>query len=370
MSSFNVFVVDDDEMLRDLLNSVISPHFPVQLFNSAEELLMALESDRPGIVVLDIGLPGMDGYECCRNIRENYGDLPVMFLSGHDTVDARLKGYDVGGDDFVVKPFDTSELVTKLKVFHRAAEQRANLREQAEASEQLSSLVLASMDESGLVLQFLSKAISCETPLEIAEALLHLMRGYRVAGAIQTHCDGQIENFSSEGDAKPLEASVMDHLRTLGRLFEFKNRSVFNFERVTLMISNMPTHDADFCGRIRDNLTMALQGADARLAALETAHIERRKQSANQWALQSIKATIAELQEAQQNQHIAGARITEELQEALMKSYVHLGLTDGQEHYISDLVQGYLDQLVGVFDQGEDTQKMLGGVLETLEAAQ
>ena len=370
MSEFKVYVVDDDELLREMLDAVLSPQFTVSCFDSSEALLARMESEKPKLIVLDVGLPGMDGYACCRSIRENYGSLPVVFLSGHDTIDARLEGYDAGGDDFIVKPCDAQELIQKLKVFERLAAHETDLAEQIESSEQLSSLVLASMDESGLVLQFLAKAIACETPHELAEALLHLMRGYRLAGGVQTRCDGEKQNIGAEGENRPLESSVLDHVSTLGRLFEFKNRSVFNFERVTLMIVNMPVSDSDFCGRIRDNLTMALQGADARLAALEAAQIERRKQSANQWALQSIKATIAELSEAQQKQRFSGATITQELQEALLRSFVHLGLTESQEQFIGQMVQGYLDQLIAVFDQGADTQTMLGDVLASLESAQ
>lgn len=370
MSEFILHIVEDEEMLRDQLESVLGEHFPVRLFASGEALLSALPEERPGLVILDIGLPGIDGYDCCREIREHFRDLPVLFLSGHDTVDARLEGYEAGGDDFVVKPFSPDELLRKLKVFERLAGERANLKEQIQASEQLSSLVLASMDESGLVLQFLSKAIACETPREVGEALLHLMRGYRLAGAVQTRCDGEVLNVCAHGDSSPLEASVLGHVCTLGRMFEFRNRSVFNFDHVTLMIDNMPTQDTEFCGRLRDNLAIALQGADARLATLEIAHADKRRHKAGQWAIENIKAAVQDLKNANRRQRQAGAALTAELQETLTHSFVGLGLTEAQEQFISDLVYGCLDQLTAVLDQGEDTHRLLSELQTQLEAAQ
>lgn len=370
MSDFSIYVVEDEELLRDQLDSVLGQHFPVRLFASGEALLSALADRRPGLVILDIGLPGIDGYDCCREIREHFDDLPVLFLSGHDTVEARLEGYEAGGDDFLVKPFSPEELLRKLKVFERIAGERANLKEQVQASEQLSSLVLASMDESGLVLQFLSKAIACETPREVGEALLHLMRGYRVQGAVQARCESECINLCSHGDSSPLEASVLGHVSTLGRMFEFRARSVFNFDHVTLMIENMPTQDSEFCGRLRDNLAIALQGADARLATLENAQAERRRHKAGQWAIENIKAAIQDIKNANRRQRNNGAELSNRLQETLTHSFVGLGLTEDQEQFISDLVYGCVDQLTAVLDQGEDTHRLLSELQTQLEAAQ
>lgn len=375
MSEFRIFVVDDEEMMTDLMDAILSPHFQVEIFRSAEDCLEAIESRRksasklPRLVVLDVGLPGVSGYECCRLIRELDSDLPVIFVSGHDTIEARIEGYDAGGDDFVVKPFDTSELLRKIRVFARIEEKKSSLAEQVTASEQLSTLALASMDESGLVLQFMSKAIGCASPEELAEALLHLLRGYRLEGAVQLRYGGTSFNLSGEGANRPLESSVLDHVRTLGRIFEFKTRSVYNFGNVTVMVSNMPVGDPYFCGRIRDNLAIAAAGADARLAAMETEVAERKRFEANRRALERIKATVRDLGAAQAAQQKSGGELSQELQERLAKSYVQLGLTENQERYVTDMVQGTVDRMAAIFDQGEQTRAMLDGLIAELESA-
>lgn len=77
----------------------------------------------------------------------------------------------------------------------------------------------------------------------------------------------------------PLGVSVINHARDLGLIFETKKRSVHNFERVTLMINNLPLNDPDYCGRLRDHLSVAPQSVDSRLKAIETDETNRRSQA-------------------------------------------------------------------------------------------
>lgn len=374
MSEFRIFVVDDDEMVTEVMQDVLAAVGPIETFVSSEACLERMEIGQrdgvlPKLVILDVGLPGIDGYECCRLIKEICPDLPVMFVSGHESNEARLQGYDAGGEDFVVKPFSNAELLNKVKVFQRKLVKEESLADQVAMSEQLSNLALASMDESGLVLQFLSKVIACETPAELTEALLHLMRGYRRNGAVQLRCAGEESNRCADGSSSPLEVSVLDHVRTLGRMFEFKTRSVINYDRVTVMVSDMPVEDPDFCGRIRDNLSIAAQGADARLAAMETSLSERKRFEANLHALARIKSTIAELSVADRAQRELTENFSQELLETLTKSFVRLGLTDNQESFLTDLVQGHVAEMLAANDQSVRTQELLAELMSDLESA-
>ena len=374
MGEFRVFIVDDEEMIVDVMQDVLAPLGQIEAFSSSEACLERLELAQrdgtlPHLVILDIGLPGIDGYECCRLIKDMAPELPVMFVSGHESSEARLQGYDVGGEDFVVKPFANAELFNKVKVFQHRLDKAQSLAEPMAMSEQLSNLALASMGESGLVLQFLSKAIVCDTQEELADAVLHLLRGYQRHGAVQIRSVTGIINRCSDGSSSPLEVSVLDHVKTLGRMFEFKTRSVVNYDHVTIMVSDMPVGDADFCGRIRDNLSIAAQGCDARLAAMETALSERKRFEANQKVLGSLKKTIAELSEVERTQRETMGHLSGALLDTLTKSYVHLGLTENQERFLTDLVQGDITEMLSVNNQSARTQELLAGLMREIEAA-
>ena len=147
-------------------------------------------SDRPGypadLAILDVMLPGMDGYTLCRRIKDTPAlrNIPVTFVSSNDTIEERVTGYDAGGEDFIVKPFEPEELLRKLLVAQNMIAGQRSLAVQAEEAELLSSLVMANMDETGILLQFMSKLIAMESDDEIATGL-HLRRDQLVCH----HCD-------------------------------------------------------------------------------------------------------------------------------------------------------------------------------------
>jgi DNA-binding response OmpR family regulator len=120
-----VFVVDDEENIRYLVRQyLLREGFQVETFASVEELRARLESGYPDLVILDIMLPGEDGLEFCRELRRR-SEVPVIFLSARDEEVDRILGLELGGDDYVTKPFSPRELVARVRsVLRRAAPSR------------------------------------------------------------------------------------------------------------------------------------------------------------------------------------------------------------------------------------------------------
>lgn len=120
-----VLVVDDTRVGRMLVDSVLKAdgHMVIEAESGAEALEM-LEQIRPDMIILDVRMPGMDGFELCERIRSRPETrrTPVIFLSAACSIDERVKGLSVGGDDFIRKPFDGAELVARVKLhLQRAA---------------------------------------------------------------------------------------------------------------------------------------------------------------------------------------------------------------------------------------------------------
>ncbi|WP_205411642.1 MULTISPECIES: response regulator transcription factor [Sphingomonas] len=113
-----ILVVDDDPHIRDLLSFALSKAgMRVAEAGDGEEALAAAERSPPDLMILDINMPRMDGLELCRRLRASGGglsNLPVLFLSSRDEAVDRIVGLEIGGDDYVVKPFSPREVVARV----------------------------------------------------------------------------------------------------------------------------------------------------------------------------------------------------------------------------------------------------------------
>jgi len=118
-----ILVVDDDRSLRDALRRALSlAEYEVDTAENGQQALGAAAATAPDAMVLDLGLPDMDGLEVCRRLRDAGNRLPVLVLTARDAVSDRIDGLDAGADDYLVKPFDVGELKARLRALLRRAE--------------------------------------------------------------------------------------------------------------------------------------------------------------------------------------------------------------------------------------------------------
>ncbi|MGV3656119.1 MAG: response regulator transcription factor [Noviherbaspirillum sp.] len=116
----HVLLVEDDVVLADGISRVLKASgMVVDVLHNGAEADSALQRSQVSVVVLDIGIPGMDGFEVVRRLRSRGSKLPVLLLTARDAVDDRVHGLEVGADDYLVKPFATAELVARVKALLR-----------------------------------------------------------------------------------------------------------------------------------------------------------------------------------------------------------------------------------------------------------
>ncbi len=115
----SILVVDDEQSITDFVSySLMKEGFKVDVANNGEDALEAALHKRYDLFVLDIMLPGMDGYELCRRLRSRT-TAPVLFLSARDTELDKVVGLEIGGDDYLAKPFGVRELIARVRALLR-----------------------------------------------------------------------------------------------------------------------------------------------------------------------------------------------------------------------------------------------------------
>jgi DNA-binding response OmpR family regulator len=119
MSKPRVLVVEDDNEIADVLRrSLRIEGYDVKVSGDGTQALDEAGLFEPDAVVLDLGLPGMDGIDVARRLRQD-GDVPILILTARDALDSRVEGLDSGADDYLVKPFEREELLARLRALLR-----------------------------------------------------------------------------------------------------------------------------------------------------------------------------------------------------------------------------------------------------------
>jgi len=114
-----ILIVDDDNNIAELISLyLVKECFETLIVNDGESALTAVDNFRPNLMLLDIMLPGIDGYQVCREVRAK-SNLPIIMLSAKGEVFDKVLGLELGADDFVEKPFDGKELIARVKAVLR-----------------------------------------------------------------------------------------------------------------------------------------------------------------------------------------------------------------------------------------------------------
>jgi two-component system, OmpR family, response regulator len=200
-----IMVVDDDPVIRELIRVYLSQEgLDVLQAKNGREALKLLETTQADLVVLDVMMPLMDGWDLCRELRANYSDLPLIMVTAKEESAHKVKGFHLGTDDYVVKPFDPVELVMRVK---------ALLKRYRIASSQTIQMGVMIIDRKTLEVRLQNQRFNL--PLKEFE-LLYKLASY--PGQIFTRAQliEQIWGVNYEGD----ERTVDVHIKRLRERFE------------------------------------------------------------------------------------------------------------------------------------------------------
>lgn len=171
-----ILVVDDDDGIRRLLRNILELNgFAVLLANNGESAIKVFDDHKPDLLLLDLGLPDMDGVEVCKQVRSNW-QLPIIMVTARGREHDMVNGLNSGADDYVVKPFSEPELLARIKAIVR----RSHFPE---------SIVQAPLTYGNLVIDFAANTITVKgKPVELTATEYKLLTFLaRNAGRVLTH---------------------------------------------------------------------------------------------------------------------------------------------------------------------------------------
>ena len=268
MEKPQVLIIEDDVDFCELLAEVLSQKFDCILTHSGEQGLEKIQiSNTPLVILIDITLPDMNGFEVCEKIEKgkNNKNHAIFIISGDDKLETKLKAFELGADDFLVKPFEIDELLSRVLRIKHLLESNQQIIENSEASQQLATAAMAQASQYGFVMSFFKSLNSCSSMEQLVrlffEAMTHfgLHASLMIKAAENTYYDAALR------DITPIEKNIFSVLLDKGRLYEFSSRMMVNGEQSSFLIKNMP-EDATQAGEVRDFLAALLEGLDAKIS--------------------------------------------------------------------------------------------------------
>ncbi len=367
----DILLVDDEAEVRGNLKLLLSLEgHTVREAEHGQAALAALADNPPDLIFSDVRMPVMDGYEFCRAVKahEDWRYIPVTFISGSESIEARLEAFEAGAEDFIVKPFDVAELLHKVGTAARIIEETRALRTQASEAQSTAFTAMQWAAELGNVLEFMRQALTCQQPAALCQLIRHALQGMGLDATVMIHSGHEAHTLSQRGKDIPLDHSILLHLRKLERIFEFQRRAVFNYDSVTVVVHDMPRDDPALCGRLRDHLALLAEIADARNKTLSLENLKRSQADGLGSAIGIAESALAEISRSQQISERTLGESVDTLQDQLSSVFVGCGLKESQEASILAVIAEHREALEALLKEHQAATRRLDEVMAILKS--
>ncbi|HLO96753.1 MAG TPA: response regulator [Burkholderiaceae bacterium] len=373
----SLLLIDDEDSTLEMLAVNLCSQYDVRSARDGKEALARCVEALPDLVILDVDMPGMSGYDTCRSLKASYPELPVVFHSAKTSIDERLLGYAAGGDDYLPKPFDPSELSTKVALqlsrVDRAREMAVQLDEAMNAAMSTADVV----GEAGVALDFQRTLNSCRSYAAVAEALFEALQAYGYEGCLQLKGRRETLSLNAKTQCSALEQSLLEHVSQLTgaqRVRSMGPHTGFAYGSVTLFVQDLPLDRsaldpaaADKAGRALDNIALLVEATTSRLAALDNEMNSHELAEVHQ-LIQMTRRALSDIASSNRRVQSAVRGQFEEMQHQFEESFLHLGLTGGQEDHINSLIADHRDRLLDTLSECQSSEEFLGRVIRKLGA--
>lgn len=366
-----ILIVDDSPDDIHFLMENLKDDYAVLVATSGEKALeMLTKQPLPNVILMDVMMPGMDGYETCRRIKNDphTKDIDVIFVSAHDSTDEKLAGYEAGGSDYVIKPFPPSEIVQKVQLLIDNRKLQQALEKDKTFAMETAMTAMTSAGELGVVLEFLRHSFTITSIAELAQQVVESIARYSLQSSVQLRSTIEPISINNSGPASPLEQELLSRLQDQGRIMEHGARLILNFGGVSLLIKNMPLDDPDQCGRIRDNVALLAEGAESKLKALEMEQRNIESKNRLQQLVFDSNSALQEIEKIQQKQKEKNMQIMDTVMQQMEASFLSLGLTEEQEVDLHNIVQSGVDKSLNNFEAGIEIDRRLQQIIQNLQS--
>ena len=364
-----ILVVDDDSMIRAFYEAFLSADYDIYAAQSGEEAIDACKMNMPDLILLDVEMPGINGYQACSKIRE-FSNAPIVFATAHQNIEEHVKAFDAGGDDILTKPLVPEILLRKVALAIKMKHSQEKLIEEKSSLHNMTMNIMSAMSEGGVLLNFVRASLTCRSYEELAQKLVASMQEFSLEGSVVLRHGGSETYWTTHGEATALEKSILEKSRNMGRIFQFKRNMVINYEQISIIVPNMPEADEDKIGRIRDNLAILAETAEAFCENVEMRKKSMERAENMQIAVFEATKVVSSIKERQTAMLMGVRMLLQGLTDKIEATYSFLGTTNEQERTISGSMNDSVQQILDVLAIGNQLNDQFATVVNMLKGGE
>jgi len=335
-----ILIVDDDDLNRELLATMLTADYEVLEAESGEIAIELARKQVPDMILLDIQMPGIDGYQTCQQLKQDQGteNCPVIFISANESEEEIIKGYEVGAVDYLVKPLKPNELQQKIR---RILDLVRHKKEWEEKYNKAGSTAGSDAGVYARISRFLSDMLSSENYDALAGHFIDIVNDQGMNSTLQIREKDSNLMYSSSSSSSAMEEKVILLASTRGRMVDYGKRMIVNGRHCSILVKNMPLDSGDEYDALRNFTSLICDGLDSRIDCMkmEAANVWRSRQFLR--VLRFVLDYLRAIRDGSDELHRESVHIVENMCE-------NLGLSIGEIVKVNDLTDGIEKRIVDV----------------------
>lgn len=363
--SSTVLVVDDSAADLQITMSAIRSDFKVLAAKNGEQALMMMDKIKADVILLDVNMPNMDGYETCQRMVAKNNEVDIIFVSSNDSTEEIMKGFELGGSDYVVKPISPEILLNKVKRLIEDKTQKRAMKQEVEMASKVAMTAMSSSGELSVILDFLRNSFKSKSVEELAKLLQNSLAGFETQASFEIRIGDQKHHFATMGEVSPLEVELLGRIGQMTeRMAEHGQRLFLNNGQISLLIKNLPKDDDEKAGRIRDYLAILAEGATEKAETITKEMRAAALRSESMTALiEEANVSLAYIHETQQDIEKQNVALLDDLVLGVEEAFIGLELTEEQEQSILLLLNDAQTKSTSLFHKNVELETELESVV-------
>ena len=269
MTDKTIMIVDDMESNRLLLKMILEDNFTIVECDSGPKCLEMVQGNAPDMILLDVNMPEMTGYEVCTELRKHTetATLPIIFVSGMDNIEERLAGFEAGGNEYITKPIDPELLLKKIDSNFAHLGEVKEAKDSADYAMKVAMEAMTSSSELGQIIEFVKSSQNVKTLEGIGEKFCEIAQGFGLtASAVIYGPPKHYVNCTEDS----MEARVLTKFQnSKDSIVSVGVRTMVRSDSMALLINDMPVDDDSRYGRLKDHLMVLSSICDGRLLTIK-----------------------------------------------------------------------------------------------------